>query len=76
MNHHLRWIAPVPPEPTQEILKSQVLTRQFYQEVEHRSAFEKYCQWYQATAESHRQEHDHMQRDFNLLGWFYQGWRR
>jgi hypothetical protein len=77
MNHDLRWIAPIPPEPEkQEVLGAQVLTRQFYQELEYRHAFEKHCQWYRATAEKHHQELHRMQRDFNLLGWFYRGWRR
>ncbi|MGQ9872438.1 hypothetical protein [Leptodesmis sp.] len=76
MNHDLRWIAPIPPESDHGVLEAQVLTRQFYQELEHRRAFEKHCQWYHATAERHRQELQTMRRDFNLLGWFYRSWRR
>jgi hypothetical protein len=76
MNHDLRWIAPIPPEPDQGVLAAHVLTRQFYQELECRHAFEQHCQWYYATAKQHRQELQHLQRDFNLLGWFYRGWRR
>lgn len=76
MTQDLRWIAPIPPEPDHGVLEAQVLTREFYQELEHRHAFEEHCQWYYATAEKHRQELHHMQRDFNLLGWFYRGWRR
>lgn len=70
MSHDLRWLAPIPPEPKQDALEVHQFTRQFYQEVQHREAFERYCHWYAATAESHRQEHQKLQNDFNFFGWF------
>jgi hypothetical protein len=70
MSQDLRWIAPTPPEPEQAVLETHQFTREFYQEVEHRDQFDRYCQWYYATAEQNRREHQKLQNDFNLLGWF------
>ncbi|NJP09200.1 MAG: hypothetical protein HC866_06680 [Leptolyngbyaceae cyanobacterium RU_5_1] len=70
MSNDLRWIAPTPPEPNFEVLEAHQLTREFYEEIQHRQAFEQYCQWYDSTVARHRQELKKMQNDFNLLGWF------
>lgn len=75
MSNDLRWIAPTPADPKPEILEVYQFTHEFYNEVEHRQQFDRYCQWYYATAERHRQELQQMQSDFNLLGWFYRGRR-
>jgi hypothetical protein len=71
MSHDLRWLAPTPPEPDYEVLEAHQYTRQFYQEVQHRQEFERYCQWYYATAAQHQQDHTKLKHDFNFLGWFY-----
>ncbi len=61
----------MPPEPDHPVLEAHQLTKDFYHEVQHRQAFERYCQWYYATASQNQQELQRMQNDFNLLGWFY-----
>jgi hypothetical protein len=71
MNPDFRSVLPSSFEPNYEILDAHRLARQFYQEVCDRAEFEQYCQVYAAMAEAHRQEHQAMQGDPNLLGWFY-----
>jgi uncharacterized protein YqiB (DUF1249 family) len=73
MSHDLRWLAPTPPEPAYEILEVHQYTHAFYEEVRCRQEFERYCQWYDATAKQHQQEHQKLKTDFNLMGWFYRG---
>ena len=75
MSNDLRWIAPMPPEPEYEVLEIHQFTREFYDEVDQRQQFDRYCQWYYATADRNRQELQKMRSDFNLLGWFYRGRR-
>ncbi len=76
MSHDLRWIAPTPPEPDFVVLEVHQLTHEFHEEVQHRQEFDRYCQWYYATARKHRREVQNMQNDLNLLGWFCRGLRR
>lgn len=73
MSNGLQRIVPMPPEPDHQVLEVHQLTRTFYEEVHHRQEFERYCEWYHATARQHQQELQKMQSDFNLLGWFYRG---
>ncbi|MDX2231840.1 MAG: hypothetical protein NW220_19560 [Leptolyngbyaceae cyanobacterium bins.349] len=70
MSHDLRWLAPTPPDPEYEILQAGQYTWEFYEEVRYRQEFERYCQWYYATAAQHRQEHEKLKNDFNFMGWF------
>lgn len=75
---HLNWEhiipqAPPPPGEIIEALEATTTTREFYQEVEYREDFDRYCQWYYETADRHRQEMQKMLGDFNLLGWFWRG---
>lgn len=53
-----------------EVLETYEVSREFYREVEYREEFERYCQWYYATAVRHRQELKKMRGDINILGWF------
>ncbi|PZV15447.1 MAG: hypothetical protein DCF22_07185 [Leptolyngbya sp.] len=76
MSHDLRWIAPIPPKPDFAVLQEHQLTREFHEEVQHRYEFDRYCQWYYATARKHRREAQKMQNDLNLLGWFCKGLRQ
>lgn len=69
MSENFRWFAPVP-QPVPEALVIYDLTRQFYRELEQREEFDRYCQWYRATAAQHQQELEKMRGDINLLGWF------
>lgn len=72
---HLRRIIPqVPAEAT--LFQVYQITHQFYEEVRQREELERYSRWYEATAQAHQQELSRMQRDINLLGWFYRGRRR
>lgn len=66
----IRWVVPVPQGAPDELITYE-LAHEFYQEVGHREALERHCQWYHATAEANRQELQRMRGDFNLLGWFY-----
>lgn len=56
-----------------EAVELQQVAYEFSQEVQHRQAFEAYCQWYYATAEQHRAEQAAMENDIPLFSWF---WRR
>lgn len=57
-------------QPELEILETYKVTQEFYQEVKYREEFEAYCQWYDETAECHRQELEKMRGDINLFSWF------
>lgn len=67
--HELPNIVPQP-GTVSETLQRAKITREFYQEVQYRREFERYCQWYYAVAEQHQQELKKMQGDLNILGWF------
>jgi hypothetical protein len=62
-------IVPLPPGEAEALLMAHQLSFEFYEEVRFRAAFEEYCQWYQQTAERHRQELEAMRNDINLRGW-------
>lgn len=65
-----RILPNLPPPPIIEALETQILTREFYQEVQHREDFKAYCQWYYETAQQHQREFAKMQNDLNILRWF------
>ncbi len=71
MLNDIRWLAPLPPAIL-EALVAYNLTREFYREVEYREEFDRYVQWYRATAATNQRELQKMQRDINVLGWFNQ----
>jgi hypothetical protein len=75
MSHDLRWIAPIPPEPDFAVLEAHQLGYEFREEVQQRARFDRYCQWYYATALNHQREAQKMQNDINLFGWFCRGRR-
>lgn len=56
-----------------EILQAYQFTAEFYREVQYREDFERHCQWYDETAERHRQELEKMRGDINIFGWFSRG---
>lgn len=68
---HLPWIKPSLTGPTEELLETHQMTREFHEEIHYRQEFERYCDWYHATARQHRREFNKLQMDFNVLGWFY-----
>ncbi len=45
-------------------------TREFHREVEVRSEFKRYCEWYYCTAENNRQELKKMRGELNIFQWF------
>jgi hypothetical protein len=65
-----RWLTPEAAPPATEILSAYHTTRQFYQEVECRASFDRYCTWYQTVAEQHQRELQKMRGDFNLFRFF------
>ncbi len=54
----------------QEWLASYRTSHEFYREVEYRQSFERYCQWYYATAKMHQEEMKRMEGELNILSWF------
>ncbi len=70
MSDDFRWYVPRP-QLIPEALQIYNVTREFYWEVQQRDEFECYCEWYRSTAVKHQQELQKMQRDINVLGWFY-----
>jgi hypothetical protein len=72
MSGNFHWIVPSPP-PASDILATYQLTWEFYREATYREELEQYCQWYRTVAAQHQHELQKMQRDINLLGWFYRG---
>ena len=69
----LRWLLPDAADPVHEALAVHQLTHEFHDEVRYRDEFEQYCAWYTAVAIANQREHQKMQADFNVLGWFYRG---
>ncbi|MCJ8279830.1 MAG: hypothetical protein MJK14_07865 [Rivularia sp. ALOHA_DT_140] len=45
-------------------------THQFYREVEERSEFKRYCEWYYDTARSNRKELKKMRGELNIFQLF------
>ena len=75
MLQDFRWLIPKS-QPDPEVLVAYELTRQFHREVASRKEFDRYCQWYRATAAQHRQELEKMRGDINVFGWFCRGFGR
>lgn len=69
MPEKFQYIVPAPPPPV-DIFATYQLAHDFYREALYRQEHERYCQWYQLTAERHRKEVEKMQGDINLFGWF------
>lgn len=64
-----RWFSPTV-EIQPEILEIYRTTHQFYDEVNHREAVDRYCSWYYSVAEQHRRELKKLSGDINVFGWF------
>ena len=69
MPDELQRIVPASP-PTVDIFATYQLASEFHREIQYRQEYQRYCEWYQLTAEHHRQELQKMRGDFNLFGWF------
>lgn len=68
-SYYFRHFNPDSPEAAESIELYQ-MAQFFRQEVEYRTAFEEYCQWYQEVAEHHQQELVQMRKEPNLFNWF------
>lgn len=70
MSQDLPHIIPAPQPEVEETFASYQTTYQFYQEVQTRSEFKRYCEWYHMTAEQNRQELERMRGELNIMQWF------
>jgi hypothetical protein len=70
MSKDLPYIIPSTPPETEETFASYETTHQFYEEVQTRSEFQLYCEWYYKTAEQNRQDLKKMRGELNILQWF------
>ena len=61
---------PSPQSEVEEGFSNYQTTHEFYQEVQTRSEFEDYCQWYDTTAAEHRQDLEKMRGELNIFQWF------
>ncbi len=70
MSQELRRIVPLPESQVEETIAVNETAHQFYREVEVRSEFRDYCEWYYATAQSNREELEKMRGELNIFQWF------
>ncbi len=70
MSKDLPLIIPSPQPQVEEGFAAYQTTHQFYREVEARSEFQRYCDWYYTTAERNRQELQRMRGELNIMQWF------
>lgn len=70
MSKDFIYILPSLQPPVTESFATYQTTRQFYQEVQARSEFQRYCQWYRQTARQHQQQLKRMRGEFNFMQWF------
>ncbi|OCQ90118.1 hypothetical protein BCD64_19515 [Nostoc sp. MBR 210] len=70
MPQELPHIIPAPQPGVTENFSAYQTTHEFYYEVQQRLEFRRYCEWYNATAESHRQELKKMRGELNIFRWF------
>ncbi|BCL39122.1 hypothetical protein [Nostoc sp. MS1] len=70
MRENLPYILPAPQPQAEETFAVYQTTHQFYYEVQKRSEFEQYCQWYYETAEQNRRELERMRGEVNIFSWF------
>jgi len=69
MPDEFQRIVPAPP-PAVDIFATYQLASEFHREIQYRQEYQRYCEWYQLTAERHRQELQKMRGELNLFGWF------
>jgi hypothetical protein len=70
MSKNLPYILPFPQPQIEETFAAHQTTHQFYQEVQTRSEFRRYCEWYYTTAERNRQDLERMRGELNIFQWF------
>ncbi|MBW4634552.1 MAG: hypothetical protein KME30_22375 [Iphinoe sp. HA4291-MV1] len=70
MSQELSHIIPLPQAEVEDTFSAYQTTHQFYTEVQARSEFQRYCDWYYTTAEHHRQDLKRMRGELNIMQWF------
>ncbi|NDJ21170.1 hypothetical protein GS682_05850 [Nostoc sp. B(2019)] len=70
MSKNLPYIIPSSQNSVDETFAAHQTTHQFYQEVQTRSEFQRYCEWYYTTAERNRQDLEKMRGELNIFQWF------
>jgi hypothetical protein len=70
MSKNLPYIIPSAQPQAEESFGAYQTTHQFYQEVQTRSEFQRYCEWYYTTAESNRKDLEKMRGELNIFQWF------
>ncbi|MBD2293697.1 hypothetical protein H6G06_09390 [Anabaena sphaerica FACHB-251] len=67
----LPYIVPSSQPEVEEVFAVHQTTIEFYQEVQTRSEFQTYCDWYYKTAAENRRELEKMRGELNIMGWFF-----
>lgn len=70
MSKYLPYIILSPQPEVEETFAAYQATRQFYEEVQTRSEFQRYCHWYRTTAAQNRQDLEKMRGEPNIFRWF------
>ncbi|MGD1910637.1 MAG: hypothetical protein ACFB2X_07215 [Rivularia sp. (in: cyanobacteria)] len=70
MSQELTRIVPSGESIVDETIAVNETTYQFYREVEVRSEFKRYCEWYNSTAKKNREELEKMRGELNIFQWF------
>ncbi|MEM1394128.1 MAG: hypothetical protein AAGG00_12695 [Cyanobacteria bacterium P01_H01_bin.150] len=70
MSPELQRIVPSDSSQIEETIAANETAHQFYREVEVRSEFNRYCEWYYDTAKSNREELEKMRGEMNIFNWF------
>ena len=70
MSQELPRIVPSSESHVKENIAASETTYQFYREIEVRSEFKRYCEWYYSTAEANRQQLEKMRGELNIFQWF------
>lgn len=70
MSKDLPYIVPSTPPEVEETFAVHQTSIEFYQEVQTRSEFQLYCQWYDQTAAENKEQLQKMRGELNIMGWF------
>ena len=70
MSKELPYIVPSTESQAEEVFAVYQTTVDFYQEVETRSEFKSYCEWYYTTAAENKKDLAKMRGELNIMGWF------
>ncbi|MEB3150402.1 MAG: hypothetical protein VKL60_15490 [Sphaerospermopsis sp.] len=73
MSKELPYIVPSPQPEVEEVFAVHQTTVEFYHEVQTRSEFKRYCEWYYTTAAENRRDLEKMRDELNIMGWFFRG---